>query len=225
MPQRLRGQIHFGVCHLRALWRRAVGQVEMLKIQSWRTVVPGSPQSTAHQKRRPNCSIADGTHGARGSGADPQLPCPTTPGGTTSSGPAFLTERHRSPGYVELSPAGSCGRPGTRAGPGGGGGEESCAASPSHSACPAAQFLAGDQGRRGPQGKGPGRLGPRGRWIPRSAHLPTSAAAPEVPAPCPRRPHSEPRAAGTAPPPAGLAARVANRKGRPTTWRHWRRCL
>lgn len=120
MPQRLRGQIHFGVCHLRALWRRAVGQAEMLKIQSWRTVVPGSPQSTAHQKRRPNCSIADGTHGARGSGADPQLPCPTTPGGTTSSGPAFLTERHRSPGYVELSPAGSCGRPGTRAGPGGG---------------------------------------------------------------------------------------------------------
>lgn len=112
MPQVLQGQIHLGACHLRALWRRAVGQAEVLKIQSWRTVVPGSPQSTAHQKRRPKCSIADGTHGARGRGAAPQLPCPTTPGGATSRGPAFLTERHRSPRYVEPSPTSSCWDPG-----------------------------------------------------------------------------------------------------------------
>lgn len=163
-------------------------------------MVPGSPQSTAHQKRRPNCSIADGTHGARGRGAAPQLPCPTTPGGATSPGPAFLTERHRSPRYVEPSPTSSCGRPGTRAEPGR---AASCAASQSHSASPAAPFLAGDPGRRSPWGKGPRRLGPGGRWTRRSAHLPTSAAAPDVPV---RQPPGSAGFPGSQPAPAALGA-------------------
>lgn len=202
-------------------------------MKSWRTVVPRSPCSKAHQKHRPNCSIADGTHGARGRGAAPQLPCPTTPGRATSPGPAFLTERHRSPGYVEQCSDGSCGRPGTRA-------EQeraaSCAASLSHSAGPAALFLAGDPGRRGPWDQGPGRLSPRGRW-PRAlptclplrqrlmSQLACHRAPPASPALNSRRPLSEPREARTAPPPSGLAAGVANRKAQPTTWRHWRRCL
>lgn len=199
---------------------------------------PGSPGSKALQKRRPNCSIADGTHGARGRGAAPQLPCPTTPGRATSPDPAFLTERHRSPGYVEQCPDGSCRRPGTRAEQGL---AASCAASLSYSAGPAgpagpaAPFLTGDPGQRGPQDQGPGRLGPRGRWpraLPTCLPLrrcPMSRLAchppPASQALSPRRPHSEPRATRTAPPPAGLAAGIANRKAQPTTWRHWRRCL
>lgn len=202
-------------------------------MKSWRTVVPRSPCSKAHQKRRPDCSIADGTHGAPGRGAAPQLPCPTTPGRATSPGPAFLTERHRRPGYVEQSPAGSCWQPGTRAEKGR---AASCAASLFHSAGPAAPFLASDPRRHGPRGQEPRRLGRRGRW-PRAlptclplwrrpmSRLACHPAPPASPALSPRRPHSEPRAAGTAPPPAGLAAGVANRKAQPTTWRHWRRCL
>ncbi|MEJ1269927.1 hypothetical protein NN561_000745 [Cricetulus griseus] len=58
---------------------------------------------------------------------------------------------------------------------------------PSRSAGPAAPFLDGDPGRRGPRREGARRLGlrgkgPRGHRMPRPAHLPTSAAAPDVPA-------------------------------------------
>lgn len=179
VPQLLRGQIRFGVCHLRALWRRAVGQAEVLKMKSWRTVVPGSPQSTAHQKRRPNCCIADGTQGARGRGAAPQLPYPTTPSGTTSQGPCFSNRTSQEPEERRAVPSQLLRATRDPAEPGR---EASCAASLSHSADPADPFLAGNPGRPGSRGKEPGRLGPRGRWTPRSAHLPTSAAAPDVPA-------------------------------------------
>lgn len=133
VPHLLRGQIHFGVCHLRALWRQAVGQAEMLKMKSWRTVVPGSPRSTDHQKRRPNCSIADGTQGARGRGAAPQHPCPTTPGGTTSQGPCFSNRTSQEPEVRRAVPSQLMRATRDPAEPGR---EASCAASPSHSADP-----------------------------------------------------------------------------------------
>ncbi|XP_076415006.1 uncharacterized protein LOC121824974 [Peromyscus maniculatus bairdii] len=131
-----------------------------------------------HRRWDPRCA---GDAGLPRSAPARRLPAvPQAPRGATSRGPAFLTERHRSPGYVVPPPAGSCWRLGTQAQPGFT--AASCVASPSRNAGPAAPFLAGDPGRRGPRRKGPRGLGPRGHRIPRPAHLPTSAAAPDVPA-------------------------------------------
>lgn len=169
-------------------------------MKSWRTVVPGSPRSTDHQKRRPNCCIADGTQGAPGRGAAPQLPCPTTPGGTTSQGPCFSNRTSQEP---EVRRAVRSKLVRATRDPAEPGREASCAASPSHSADPADPFLAGIPGCPGSRGKGPGRLGPRGRWTPSSAHLPTSAAAPDVPA---RQPPGSAGFPGSQPAPAALRA-------------------
>lgn len=228
VPQLLRGQIRFGVCHLRALWRRAVGQAEVLKMKSWRTVVPGSPQSTAHQKRRPNCCIADGTQGARGRGAAPQLPYPTTPSGTTSQGPCFSNRTSQEPEVRRAVPSQLLRATRDPAEPG----REPCPTPPTPPtpSSPATQDAL-VPGVRNPGGSVPEDAGPRAlptclplrrRLMFRLASHPAPPASPAL---SPRRPHSELRAAGTAPPPAGLAAGVANRKTQPTTWRHWRRCL
>lgn len=71
-------------------WRRAVGQVKVLKMKSWGTLVLVFLHCPALQKRRPNCGIVDGTHGARGRGAAPQPP-PDDPRGCHKPGPGFST--------------------------------------------------------------------------------------------------------------------------------------
>lgn len=227
------------VCHLRALWRRAGGQVEVLNTKSWRTLVPEFLHSAALQKRRPNCSIADETHGARGRGAAPAARPPDDPRRCHKPGSRSSNRTSQEPRVRSATPTGSCVRLGTQADPRH---TAPCTASPSRSAGPAAPFLAGYPRRRGSRVRDPRSPVPEGR-VPeadgplRSAHLPISAAAPDVPVspatPLRRLPgHSaragssrSPEPAGTAPPPPGLAARVANRRRRPTTERHWRRCL
>lgn len=166
---------------------------------------------------------------ARGDAGLPRSsPTRRPPAVPQARGPAFLTERHRSPRYVESSPASSCGRPGTRPSQG--------ARRPALHPCPTpptpptpsspATQDALVPGVRNPGGSVPEDAGPRAlptclplrrRLMFRLASHPAPPASPAL---SPRRPHSELRAAGTAPPPAGLADGVANRKTQPTTWRH-----
>lgn len=179
--------LRFRVCHLRALAScgQASGGVKNGKLENFGPRCSFTAPLSRSSGR--TYSIVDGTHDARGTRGCPAARplddsprCHKPPAVPQAGGPAFLTERHRSPGYVVPPPAGSCWRLGTQAQPGLT--AASCVASPSRNAGPAAPFLAGDPGRRGPRRKGPRGLGPRGHRIPRPAHLPTSAAAPDVPA-------------------------------------------
>lgn len=152
-----------------------------------------------HRRWDPRCA---GDAGLPRSAPARRLPAvPQAPRGATSRGPAFLTERHRSPGYVVPPPAGSCWRLGTQAQPGLT--AASCVASPSRNAGPAAPFLAGDPGRRGPRRKGPRGSVPGATG---SRALPTCL-------PLRRRPTSRPRLlpgsagfSGSQPAPATLGA-------------------
>lgn len=121
----------------------------------------------------------------RGDAGLPRSRRPTTPAGATSPGPAFLPERHRSPGYVVPPQPARAGY----SGPGPSRVARHLALHPPPSP-PLRRsrrpLLAGDLGRGGPRREGSPRLclreqGPRDHQIPRPAHLPTSAAAPDVP--------------------------------------------
>lgn len=138
----------------------------------WRTLVLVFLHFPTLQKRRPNCRIVDGTHGARGRGAAPQPPARRPPR-CHKPRPGFSTRTSQEPGVRSAVPSWLLGTP---AETGRTAGVLRCIPHPRRFAGPT-----GGPRREGSPKLGLRGQGPRGHQIPRPAHLPTSAVAPDVP--------------------------------------------